>query len=68
MVWGTLLLFVDLIAMVIIYERIGRDALTGMKDRGQFDMGVRIKTWTGFTSQSQDCFDIRLGFERQAIS
>jgi len=37
MVWGTLLLFVDLIAMVIIYERIGRDALTGLKDRGQFD-------------------------------
>jgi DNA replication protein DnaC len=32
------------------------------------ETGVRIKTWTGFTSQCQDCFDIRLGFERQAIS
>ncbi|RRD21357.1 IS200/IS605 family transposase [Brucellaceae bacterium VT-16-1752] len=31
-------------------------------------VGVRIKTWTGFTSQCQDCFDIRLGFERQVIS
>ena len=29
--------------------------------------GVRIETWTGFTSQCQDSFDIRLGFERQAI-
>ncbi|PJO48070.1 hypothetical protein CWE02_10080 [Brucella pituitosa] len=31
-------------------------------------LGVRIKTWTDFTSQCQDSFDIRLGFVRQAIS
>ena len=33
-----------------------------------FNAGVRIKTWTGFTSQCQDSFDIRLGCVRQVIS